>query len=190
MSSFRSAFVALALAGIMTTIGCAEGGLDSTAKDYCVGVLFTSPSCITNTPSPSGTTLTVPTGEIRPKMDGDSKDFVAVVELVTLSPSAGVIQNGRFPFRRMIRFRVDDLNQRGGSGINYWVYTSNDGVNKISEIANGFINTPNLDVFDSDGKEFRMVDPFKHILVEMKTVIYGQGEVWAKPVQFDVGYSQ
>jgi hypothetical protein len=190
MSSFRSAFVALALAGITTTIGCAEGGLDSTSKQYCEGVLMTSPSCISNTPPPSGA-LTVPTGAIRPKMDHDpSRDFIAVVELVSLSPSAGVVQNGTVRFSPMIRIRMDNLNLRTGNSVNYSIYPSSDGTSKSGpEFGNGYIDIPDKDYFFGDGRMFMMVPPFKYILVEMRTSSTGEGVLWAH-YSFEVGYSQ
>lgn len=188
--SFRSMLVALALVAFTTFTGCANGGQDATSKAYCESVLFTSPSCITNTPSPAGTSLTVPTGEIRPKMEGDpSRDFVAVVELVSLSPSPNVVQNGTFRFSPSIRFRVDNLGIRGGNSVNYSLYTSNDGVNKISEFGNGYIYTYVDDYFGTNGM-FMMMPPFKYILVEMKTTINGQGELWAQPIKFEVGYTR
>ncbi len=191
MSTFRSALVALALVAFTTVIGCAEAGDDATAN-VCVSAPLLSPSCVTNTPSPGGTTLKVPTAEIRPKMDGDpSRDFIAILQLVSLSPSAGVIQNGTFRFSPSIRFRVDDLGQRGGTGINYWLYPSNDGVTKSGpEFGNGFINRPGVDDFFGTGGMFMMMStPFRYILVEMKTTIYGEGERWAHHA-FEVGYTQ
>lgn len=190
MSSYRLMFAALALVALTTTIGCANGGDDATTN-ICVSTPLISPSCVTNTPSPVGTSLQVPTGEIRPKMDADpSRDFVAVVELVSLSPSAGVIQNGTFRFSPSIRFKVDNLGIRGGNSVNYSLYTSNDGVNKVSEFGNGYINTYNVDNYFGTGGMFMMMPPFKYILVEMKTTINGQGELWAQPIKFEVGYAR
>ena len=189
MSWFRSALVALALVAFTTVLGCAGGGQDATAKAYCESVQFTAPSCFTNTPSPAGTSLVVPTPEIRPKMDADpSRDFVATVQLVSLSPQPGVIQNGTFRFSPSIRIRVDDLGVRGGNSVNYFLYTSNDGVNKITEFGNGYI--PNFEDIFGTGGMFMMMPPFKYILVEMRTTINGQGTLWAQPVKFEVGYAR
>ncbi len=191
MSTFRSALVALALVAFTTVIGCAGGSREGTAKQICESMPLVSPSCIANTPSPSGTTLTVPSGEFRPKMEGDpSRDFPAVVELVTLIPNVNVVQSGSFRFSPSIRFRVDNLGIRGGNSVNYYIYTSNDGVNKIAEIGNGYITTYNVDHFFGTNGMFMMMLPFKFILVEMKTTINGQGELWAQPVKYEVGYAR
>lgn len=192
MPLFRSAFVALALVAVTTVIGCSEGGQDATAKAYCESVLLTSPSCVVNTPSPSGTSLTVPTAEIRPKMDDDpSRDFPAIVQLVSLSPSAGVLQNGTFRFSPSLRFKLDELPPRSHGGVNYWLYPSNDGVTKSGpDFGNGYLTTPNQDQFFGTGGMFMMVDtPFKYILVEMKIYFNGQGEFWAHH-KFEVGYAR
>ena len=189
MSTFRSALVALALVALTAFTGCAAGGGKDAATQYCESVLMTSPSCIANTPSPTGS-LTVPTGEIRPKMDSNpSQDFIAVLELVSLSPSAGVVQNGTVRFSPKIRIRMDDLRLRNGNSINYWIYPSNDGVTRSGpEFGNGYIYVPDVDNFFGDGRMFMMVPPFRYILVEMRTASTGQGELWAHHA-FEVGYA-
>ena len=192
MSTFRSALVALALVALTTLTGCAEGGMDETSKAYCESVFFTSPSCISEAPSPAGTTLVVPTGLIRPKFDNDpTRDFVAQLELVSLSPSPGVLQSGRFRFSPSLRFRLDELPPRSHGGVNYWIYPSNDGMTKSSpDFGNGYLTSPNSDqIFGTDGMFMMMDTPFKYILVEMRIYLNGQGEFWSRHA-FEVGYAR
>ncbi len=180
---YRLAIVVLVLG--LGTIGCADSGSDGLAPNYCTSNSI-APSCITGpSPTPSAGFLTVPTEEIRLKLDADpSKDFPAVIQLMSISPLAGTLSNAPFRFSWNMRFRVDDIQQRGGIGVTYSLFPSNDGETRVGELfSGGYITTPGVDSFSPDGSPgmiFMMPVSFKYILVELRSFLNnGTGEIRA-----------
>ncbi len=193
--SFRSAFVVLVLAGSLALTSCANDGLGpGLGPGYCqTGTL--DPACITGpSPTPRSGALQVPTQEIRPKIDGDpTKDFPAVIQLLSLSPAAGTLSTPPIRFSWNMRIRADYFAPRASGGLNYWLYPSNDGVTKIGgDFTNGYITTFGVDWFSPDGTPGMitlMPVSFNYILVELSIYLNGTGEIRSHHA-FKVDYAE
>lgn len=197
MSSFRSAFVALALAGITTTIGCAEGADDAAAR-ACESQII-APSCISDaTPPPvkNGQFLTVPTQEFRPSNNLDGSPFPVTFRLDSFTPKPGSVISAPFPMTWKVTVSVDTF-ANPYEAISFQLFPSNDRVNKSGPAFGGggaksgeTLQFSETGVGATPGSVFMMSSTFKHIILEVRWLKSGVGAQFATHVFENVDLGQ
>ncbi len=182
--SFRSAFVVLVLMVVsVINTSCASGEKsDPMAPAYCGAIGTLAASCNSTTPPSGGSSLAVPTEEVRPKVDGDpSQDFPATFQLESIIPSSGVPATAPFMFAWSVRVRMDNVGNAGGS-VSFELFPSNDGETPSGPaFGNGGASSGGTGVSPdgSPGAMTGMTSSFTHILVKARWGKNGVGYIYA-----------
>lgn len=197
MSTFRSAFVALALAGITTTIGCAESEEDAAAR-ACESQII-APSCISDTNPPpvkNGQFLVVPTEEFRPSNNLDGSAFPVRFRLDSFTPKPGSIVYAPFKMTWSVTISVDTF-ANPNEGVSFQLFPSNDRVNKSGPAFGGggaksgeTLQFSETGAGATPGSVNMMNSTFKHIILEVRWLKSGVGAQFATHVFENVDLGQ